>query len=293
MFVALPPPPAAVAPASAPSLEAAFALARAAIAPAADPVSVLSGNASVEQKLAAIDSLQSRIPREPRARQAASLDALAAAAASPSQPPAVRAKALAALGYAMPPTNDDAARSRALTVLLSALRVPGYRLAALRGLGPAGHDLTPADEARWLTALLDLLGEPVSGEERQTALLDLNSFLLSREDMPRSSPALVAALDARLLAPLEADPAGFVADPRNLPGARELAIAAVWTSARQRQALGDPAPAARVHALLVRLAALETDAGVREWIRTYRDAAPPPPFRAITTKRAPDGPDAP
>lgn len=288
-----PPPPAAVAPAAAPSLEAAFLLMRAAVRPSADPLSVLSGNGPVEPKLAAIDALQSRLQGLPRTRQAAALDALAAAAASAAQPSAVRAKALAALGYSMPQVADAAARSRALTVLLSALRAPEYRLTALRGLGPAGHELSPADEARWMAALLDLLGGPVSGEERQTALLDLNSFILSREDMPRSSPALAAAVDARLLAALEADPAGFVADPRNLPGSRELAIAAVWTLARERQALGDPSVAARVDALLDRLAALERDPMVLGWIRTYRDAAPPPPFRASTTKRAPDGPDAP
>ncbi len=67
-------------------------------------------------------------------------------------------------------------------------------------------------------------------------------------------------------------------------------------SARYRQALRDPAPAARVHALLLRLASVETDPTVLGWIGTYRDAAPARPaaaLRANTTKRAPAGPEEP
>jgi len=289
----VPVPPAALAPAPAPSLEAAFVLARAAAAPAANPAAVLGGSGSVDGKLAAIDALHSRIPTQPKAKQAAALDALAAAAASDGQPPEVRAKALTYLGYAMPQVGDDASRSRGLKVLLAALKSPVYRVYALRGLGPACHELPAADEAAFQGALLDLLDGPVSGEERQTALVALFSFVSTRDDLAKREPALVAQLDARLLGPLDAAPALFVSDSRYTPGARELAIATVWSSARHRQALGDPAASIRVGAFLALLSAVERDPQVLGWIATYRAAAPPAPFRASTTKRAPDGPDEP
>ena len=292
MFAPAPP---AVLPAPSPlTLEAAFAAARAGLRPARDPAVVLrSASATAAEKLAAIDALQSRLPGEPRALRAAALDALAAAAASPSQPPEVRAKAYAFLGCEMPPTADDAAASRALRVLLAALPGPRYRIFALRGLGPASHAIPDADEALLQGALLDLLDGPVAGEERATALVALYAFVGPRDDLARRKPALPAELDARLLAPMEADPAGFVRDPRATPASREMAIATVWISARQREALGDPAPARRVDALLDRLASVETDPTVLSWIRTYRTAPPPPPFTASATKRAPAGPDEP
>lgn len=209
MFAA-PPAVAAPAPADAPvTLEAAFVFARAAAvrakAPASSPSAVLkSAAASVEEKLAAVDALQSKIPRAPRAQQAAALDALALAASSGGgQPPEVRAKALAVLGYALPPADDDAARLRALPVLLAALGEPAYRLYALRGLGPACHGLPKAGEAALLSALLDLLDGPLAGEERQTALTDLYSFVGPRQDLPARAPALADAVDARVRAPLE------------------------------------------------------------------------------------------
>lgn len=292
MIVPVPPAAVAVAPDLAPTLEEAFVLARAAAAPAANPSAVLRGSGPLEGKLAAIDALHSRIPTAAKPQKIAALGALAAAAASEAQPPEVRAKALSVLGYAMPQVDDDAARTRALKVLLAALNGPAYRIYALRGLGPAGHGLPEADEAAFQGALLDLLDGPAAGEERQTALVALNSFVSTRDDLPKRAPALVAQLEARLLAPIEAAPARFVADPRNTPGARAMAIAAVWTSARHRQALGDPAAAARVGALLARLSAVETDPEVLGWIATYRGAAPPSPFRDSTTRRAPDGPDA-
>jgi hypothetical protein len=293
MFV--PVPPVAVAPAleSAPTLEAAFVLARAAVRPTARPEAVLAGAGPLAAKLSAIDALHSRIPYVPKAGQAAALDALIAAASSTAQPPEVRAKALAFVGYAMPQVQDDAARTRGLKTLLAALQSPVYRVYALRGLGPACHDLPKADEAALQDALLELLDGPLAGEERETALLALHSFIAVREDLDRRDPALVARFDARFLAPLEADPAGFVSDARGTPGARALALSCVWTSARERQALGNPAAAARVAALLDRLAAVERDATVLGWIRTYRTAAPPAPFRASTTRRAPAGPDEP
>jgi hypothetical protein len=293
-------PPAAVAAAPAaimPStLEAAFAAARASARTVSDPASVLASAAPSADKLAAIDALHSRIPNEPLSAKIAALDALTAAAAGAGQPPEVRAKALTFLGYAMPQVENDAARTRALTVLLPALKMPAYRIFALRGLGPACHGLPKADEASYQGALLDLLDGSISGEERETALVALYSFVSTRDDLAKRDPALVASLDARLLGPVDADPARFVGDARFTPGARAMAVATVWSSARHRQALGQAAPAVRVHALLVRLAAVETDATVLGWIRTYRDAAPARPAAALrdsTTKRAPAGPDEP
>ena len=287
-------PPAAVSriAASAPYLlEAAFLEARASARRVSDPSAVLAGDAPASDKLAAIAALHSRIPTEPLAFRINALDALAAAAGGAGQPPEVRAKALEVLGYAMPQVDDDGARGRALNVLLAALKSPAYRIFALRGLGPASHGLRKSDEALFQGSLLDLLDGPVAGEERETALVSLFAFVSSRDDLARRAPALVAALDARLLAPLEASPERFVSDPRFTPGARAMEIATVWTSARHRQALGQSAPPARVHVLLVRLAAVETDPTVLGWIATYRDAAPA--RRASTTKRAPAGPDEP
>ncbi|MFI5346426.1 MAG: hypothetical protein ACHQ51_08635 [Elusimicrobiota bacterium] len=295
MIVPVPPAAVAVVSDSAPSLEAAFVLARAAARPPASPPATLSGAGPVAGKLAAIDALHDRIPGEPKARQIAALDALAAAAVADSQPPEVRAKALAYLGYSMPQVPDDAARTRGLKVLLDALKSPAYRLYALRGLGPACHGLPLADDALLQGALLDLLDGPVAGEERQTALLALYAFVSTRDDLVTRAPALIAQLDDRLLAPVEANPAGFVSDPRAAPGSRALVLACLWSSARHRHSLGNPAAVARVNALLDRLATLETDPVVRGWIKTYRDAAPPPPltFRDSTVNRAPAGPDEP
>ena len=188
MFV--PAPPAAVSE-SAPSLEAAFAMARAAALPAAASEGDLLGAGAVAVKLAAIDALHSAIPTEPKARQIAALDELSAAASS-ARNPEVRAKALAYLGYAMPQVNDDDARARGLKVLLDALKSPPYRIYALRGLGPACHGLPPAEEAGLQGALLDLLDGPVAGEERQTAFLALYAFVSTHNDLavrarPRSS----------------------------------------------------------------------------------------------------------
>lgn len=296
MLAALPPAIVVPAPESAPSLEAGFVLARFAARTAAKPAETLSGSGGVDGKLSAIDAIHARIPTEHKPQQIAALDELIAAASSKTQPFEVRAKALTYLGYAMPQVPDDAARSRALTVLLAALSEPAYRVHALRGLGPACHGLPKADEARYQAALLDLLDGPLGGTERQTALVDLFSFTSTRDDLPQRAPALVAQLDARMLAPLEANPAAFAADPRLTPGARELTAAVLWTSARHQSALGNPAALARLNALLDRLLAVERDPEVRGWLKTYRDAAPPEPvagLRDSTTKRDPAGPDAP
>ena len=294
MIAQAPPEAVAAAPASAPALlEAAFLEARVSARRVSDPASVLASDAPASDKLAAIDALHSRIPTEPLGSKISALDALTAAAGGTNQPPEVRAKALTFVGYAMPQVEDDGARGRALVVLLAALKMPAYRIFALRGFGPACHGLRKADEGLYQGGLLDLLDGPVAGEERETALVALFSFVSTREDLSKREPALVAALDARLLGPIEADPARFASDPRFTPGARAMAIATVWMSARHRQALGQTAVAARVHVLLVRLASVETDPTVLGWIATYRDAAPARPLRASTTKRAPAGPDEP
>jgi hypothetical protein len=290
------PPPAAVAAAPAATLESAFLALRFSARAISDPASVLSGDAPAADKLAAIDALHSRIPTAPLSFKIAALDALAAAASGSGQPPEVRAKALTFLGYSMPQVDDDAAKGRGLAVLLAASTAPAYRIFALRGLGPSCHGLPAADEASFQGELLDLLAGPVAGEERETALVALYSFVSTREDLGKRDPALVASLDVRLLEPIEADPARFAADARFTPGARAMAIATVWSSARLRQALGQSAPPERVRLLLIRLAAVETDPMVLGWIETYRNAAPArpaPALRAKTTRRAPAGPDEP
>jgi hypothetical protein len=257
---------------------------------------VLAGDGPAGAKLDAIDALHSSIPNESHAAQAKALDALAAAAVSAAQPPEVRAKALTFLGYAMPQVQDDAARLRGLGVLIAALNSPVYRIDALRGFGPACHNLPKTGEAAYQGALLELLAGPVGGAERATAFVALYAFVSTRDDLAKRAPALVAQLDARLLAPIEADPSGFARDPRSTPASRELAAATIWSSARHRQSLGDPAPAARVHAVLVSLAGVETDPTALGWIKTYRDAPPPPRKGALTestTNLVPAGPDEP
>jgi hypothetical protein len=286
-------PPAAVSqiPASAPALlEAAFVEARLSARRVADPASVLAGDAPAADKLAAIDALHSRIPTEPLPSKIIALDALTAAAGGTNQPPEIRAKALTFVGYAMPQVEDDAARARAFAVLRAAINIPAYRIFALRGYGPACHGLRKSDEAAYQDALLDLLDGPVAGEERETALVALFSFVSTRDDLSKREPALVDALDARLLGPVESDPARFAADPRFTPGARAMEIAAIWMSARHRQAFGQAAPAVRVRVLLVRLAAVETDPTVLGWIATYRDAASAKPSKpGAKPLRAADG----
>lgn len=287
-----PPPPAAVVslPASAPlTLEGALVLARFSARRVSAPESVLAGDAPVSDKLAAIDAIHSKIPDEPKAAKVAALDALAAAASGAAQPPEVRAKALTFAGYAMPQVEDEAARARALFVLLDALKSPAYRIFALRGLGPGCHGLPKAGEALLQGGLLDLLDGSVAGEERETALVALFSFVSTRDDLSIRAPSLVKDLDRRLLGPIEADPAHFVADPRFTPGSRAMAAAIVWSSARHREELGQRAPGARVHALLVRLAAIETDETTLGWLKTYRDAAPAKPSKPGRKRFQADG----
>jgi hypothetical protein len=290
MSAALPPAASVPAPQAA-TLEVAFTLARAAARAAADPAAVLrDDSASLGEKLDALDALQDRIPGQKPGPQAASLDALAAAAADARQAPAFRAKALTLLGYAVPPTVNEAARGRAVVVLLAALAGdPAYRLFALRGLAPACHGLPKPLEPDFEDALLELLEGPSSGEERETALVALNAFVSGGADFPKRAPALLTTLDARFLAPIEADPAAFVRDPRWTPDARELAAAIVWIGARHRQADRDPAPAERVRLLLTRLIAVETDDTTLSWDVDYLTAAPPKPepLTARTTKRVP------
>lgn len=288
-------PPATYAPApQAVSLEAVFVLARASARAAASPESVLAdSSASIPAKLDALNALQDRIPGLPRAPQAAALNTLADAA-GPAQPPEVRALALTLLGESVPPVLDADARTRAVLVLLAALKDPDYRLFALRGLGPASHGLTPPLEPVCEDALLDLLDGPVAGEERETALVSLNAFVSSGSDFARRAPRLLTVLEARLQGPIAADPAAFARDPRWTPDSRELAAAILWLAARRQEEIGDSAPTARFKALMIRLIAADPDAGARAWYASYRDAPPPKPgFTQRTTRRPSDGRDEP
>lgn len=288
-------PPATYAPApEAVSLEAAFVRERASARAAASPQSVLADPAaSVPAKLDALNALQDRIPGLPRGPQAAALGTLADAA-GPAQPPEVRALALTLLGESVPPVLDADARTRAVLVLLAALKSPDYRLFALRGLGPATHGLTPALEPVCEDALLNLLDGPVAGEERETALVALNSFVSGGSDFAQRAPQLLTLIETRLQAPIAADPAAFVSDPRWMPDSRELAAAILWLVSRRQEETGDSAPAARFKALMVRLIAVDPDAGARAWYASYRDAAPPQPgFTERTTRRPSDGRDEP
>ncbi len=287
-------PPAVYAPApAAMTLDAVFTRAQGAAAAArrlADPAAVLADpSATPAQKIDALNLLQDEIPSAPLAAQAADLDDLDRAAGDGRQPPVVRAAALVALGEEVPPTQDPAARERAVRTLLSALRWPGYRLFALRGLAPASHGLTPEMEPIYESALLDYLDGPARGERRETALLALNGFVSGGSDFPKRAPQLLETLFARLMAPIEADPAAFVADARWSPYCRELAAAVLWAAGYDEQAAGFPKPAARVKALMSRLIAVDPDASVRAWYASYRDAAPPKPgLTASTTRRFPE-----
>ncbi|NNN05481.1 MAG: hypothetical protein HKL90_06240 [Elusimicrobia bacterium] len=288
-------PPATYAPApEAVSLDAAFVRARTSARAAARPEAVLADpSASIPAKLDALNALQDRIPGLPRAPQAAALNALADAA-GPAQPPQVRALALTLLGESVPPVLDADARARAVLVLLDALKEPDYRLFALRGLGPASHGLTPAMEPVYESALLDLLDGPAAGEERETALVALNGFVSGGLDFAQRAPQLLTVLEARLQAPIAADPAAFVRDPRWTPDSRELAAAILWLASRRQEEAGDSAPTARFKALMIRLIAVDPDAAARAWYASYRDAPPPKPgFTASTTSRPSDGRDEP
>lgn len=255
------------------SLEGAYASARAAVQPAEDPISVLGRAAPPAEKLAALERLHASLPSASQARRALGLEAMRAAAAAAGEAPAVRAKALLYLGYSVPVVGDESARGAAIGTLLEAARTSAYRVFALRGLAPATHDLPLAWEAPVQDALLGLLGAALSVEERVTALVALDAFVRSREDLPRRRPDLAAALEAGLLTPLEADPSAFAAG--GTPAIRALTIAVVWHAARARAATGEPAALARAGALLTALAPLEADASVKAQIAAFL-AAPPP-----------------
>src|SRR5260221_9851556 len=114
-----------------------------------------------------------------------------------SKPAAVRSRAMAQLGYALPRVEDESARASAFPVLFAALKEPAYRLFALRGLASASHGLPEALEADYQAALLKVLDGPSAGEERQTALVALFAFVSHREDLAQRKPELVAELDRR------------------------------------------------------------------------------------------------
>ena len=255
------------------SLESAFIEARAAVKPAEDPISILSRAASAGEKLAALEILHASLPLAPQARRTKGLEAIRAVAVSPAEAPAVRAKALMYLGYSVPVVGDENARVAAVRSLLDMTASPAYRVFALRGLAPATHDLPESVETTFQETLLDLLASTLTFEERITALLALDSFTRAREDLPRRRPDLVSAFEARVLIPIETDPAAFASG--GAPSARGLMLAVIWHSARNRFSAGEPAALDRVNALLTKLAALETDAAVKAEIAAFL-AAPTP-----------------
>lgn len=255
------------------SLESAYIEIRAAVKPAEDPISVLSRIATPGEKLAALEALHSSLPFAPQTRRAKGLEAMRGVAVSPGEAPAVRAKALMYLGYAVPVVGDEGARYAAVRALLDSTRAPAYRVYALRGLAPATHDLPAAVEELFQTTILDLLASALMEEERVTALVALDAFVRAREDLPKRRPDLVAALETGVLVPIEADPAAFAA--RGAPSARALLIAVVWHSARNRAANGESAALGRINALLTKLLGLETDPSVKAQIAAFL-AAPPP-----------------
>lgn len=255
------------------TLESAYVAARAAARPAEDPIAILGRAAPPAEKLAALEQLHSSLPSAPQVRRALGLEAMRAVAASSGEAPAVRAKALLYLGYSVPVVGDENARGAAVRTLLEAARTPAYRVFALRGLAPATHDLPAAMEAPAQEVLLALLGGTLTAEERITALVALDAFVRSREDLPRRRPDLASALEAGLVVPLEADPAAFAAG--GPPAVRALTIAVVWHAARARAATGEPQALARAGALLSALAALETDPAVKAQIAAFLSAPPP------------------
>ena len=255
------------------TLESAFVTLRAAVKPAEDPISVLSRAASPAEKLVALETLHSSLPLAPQARRTKGLETLRAVAVSPAEAPAVRAKALMYLGYAVPVVGDEKARAAAVSALLDAAAAPAYRVFALRGLAPATHDLPESVETAFQTTLLELLSATLSEEERITALVALDAFVRTREDLPRRRPDLILALEKSVLVPVEAAPAVFVAGAS--ASSRALTLAVVWHSARNRFAAGEPAALDRVNTLLTKLAALETDTAVKAEIAAFLAADTP------------------
>lgn len=255
------------------TLESAFLQVRAAVKPAEDPISVLSRAAAPAEKLAALEALHGSLPLAPQARRTKGLEAIRAVAASGAEAPAVRARALMYLGYAIPVVGDLNARSAAVLCLLDAAASPDYRVYALRGLAPATHDLPESLEGPFQTEMLELLSAPLTEEERITTLLALDSFARAREDLPRRRPDLVAALDAAVVAPIAAAPAAFAAG--GSPSTRALTIALLWHAARNRFSAGEPAALDRANALLTKLAALETDPSVKAEIAAFLAADAP------------------
>ena len=249
------------------TLESAFVEIRAALSQAEDPISILGRPAAAASKLAALEALHSSIPLMPQARRALGLEAIRLVAVAPAEASAVRAKALMYLGYAVPVVGDVKARGAAVRSLLDMTAVPAYRVFALRGLSPATHDLPEPAEGLFQMTILDLLALNLSNEERVTALVALDAFIRSRDDLPRRRPDLAAAFETSVLVPIEAGPAAFAGSLS--PSARGLTLAVVWHSARGRGANGQLAAIERVNALLAKLAPLEADAGVKAQIAAY------------------------
>jgi hypothetical protein len=249
------------------TLESAFVEVRAVVRQTEDPISVLGRAASPAQKLAALETLHSALPLMPQARRAQGLEALRLVAVSSSEAPSVRAKALMYLGYVVPVVGDEKAREAAVRSLLDMTAAAAYRVYALRGLAPATHDLPEAVEGIFQATILDLLIVKLTDEERITALVALDAFMRTRDDLPTRRPDLTAAFEMSVLVPIEADPAAFAASAS--ASARGLTLAVVWHSARNRGAHGQLAALERVSVLLTRLSALETDPAVKAQIAAY------------------------
>lgn len=262
---------------------------------AADPIAVLEGSNSLEDKLDAVDQIHARVPNQGVEQRKAGVLALVRAAENPKQPAPVRAKAIAHAGYAVPPLAHEPTQGAVIQAMLKALSDPVLRLGSLQGLGPASHGLPKELESAYLLTLLGLLEGGLAGDERVTALVALQGFVSPREDLSTRKLGLVEQLDARLLAPIEKDPAAFVRDPRNAPAARSLAVSIVWSSARHRERLRQPKPSQRVRVLLEQLLALETDPETRGWLESYRDAPPatPPAARPPRAGKPPRKPSKP
>lgn len=261
----------AAAPVQAPSLEdAIFAALTRARAVAEDPIAVLAGAAAESEKLAAIRALHAGLPAAKLARQNASLEALRRAGADKTQTVEVRRQALLHLGYGAAAAGDDAARAKAATALLDAAAESAVAEAALRGLAPATHGVPESAEDAFFKRLLDVsLG---IAPTRALALQSLQAFIASRDDLPKRKPNILTALDARLLKPIENDPAAFVANGD--AAARAFTLATLWKSARHREAAKNAAPTQRLQLLLEKLRPLENDTSVSAQIAAYLAAGP-------------------
>lgn len=244
-------------------------------------------DAAVEAKRDAVATLQRQVPSITVVCRVAALDALREQAQAAAGAPILRSQSLTALGVSMsaamtsistPGPLMTATLASGLQELLNALAEPDHRRAALNGLGPASHAIQEASDPSFQDGLLDALELPdLSLEDRKAALSVLDAFVRARDEMPA---ALVEELDRRLLAPVEADPAAFLASGDE--DSRLQTIAVLQASTHWREELEPPQTAARdrLNRLLDALLALIPDEPAREteraMLRHFRDVPPPP-----------------